>query len=243
MVCVINILRYICAAMSDILGQALYNHYHQLSKHKLWIHNRYGPKEEMPVDVYFRDEDDMPDLEWLALNECRGCVLDIGAGAGSHALALQDRGLDVKAIDISPLAVQVMQQRGVTQAAVANIFTYNQGKFDTLLLLMNGIGLAGTTAGLARVLLHLATLLNEGGQVLFDSSDVAYLYEGNLPETGYHGEIAYQYEYHQQKTEWFNWLYMDEQSMSDRAAQAGYRFEVLLEDELGQYLARLTRVG
>jgi len=228
--------------MSDILGQALYDHYHQLQPHKLWIHNQYGPKEEMPVDTYFRGEDDMPDLEWLALNECRGCVLDIGAGAGSHALALQKRGMNVTALEISPLAVQVMQNRGVKQTTLADIFTYNQNKFDTLLLLMNGVGLAGTIAGLTQLLTHLGTLLNDGGQILFDSSDVAYLYEGKLPAEDYYGEISYQYEYNRQKTDWFKWLYADEHIMQTIATDAGFKMEVLLEDEYDQYLARLTRL-
>lgn len=226
--------------MNDILGQALYDHLNNPSRHKLWIHNQYGPKEAMPVAAYFREEDDMPDLEWLALEQCRGKVLDIGAGAGSHTLILQEHDLEVKAIDISPLAVKVMQDRAVKQALTADIFTFNQGKYDTLLLLMNGIGLAGTFVDLKRLLHHLKTLLSPGGQLLFDSSDVAYLYEGQLPENKYYGEITYQYEYKKEKTDWFNWLYADEHTMRKIAIEAGYQMEVLLEDEFGQYLARLT---
>jgi SAM-dependent methyltransferase len=226
--------------MSDILGQALYGHYHQTAKHKLWIHNTYGPKEEMPVATYFRIEDDMPDLEWLALNECRGKVLDIGAGAGSHTLLLQQRDLIVTAIDISPLSVQVMKERGVKNALEADIFNYNQGRFDTLLLLMNGIGLAGTISDLEKLLHHFKTLLHEEGQLIFDSSDIAYLYEDEQPPAGYYGELSYRYEYNKQKTAWFKWLYIDEETMQKIAKKCGFKMEVLLEDEFGQYLARLT---
>ena len=227
--------------MSDILGRAIYDHYHNLSQYKLWINNRYGPREEMPIATYFREEDDMPDIEWLALNECRGTVLDIGAAAGSHALILQERGITVSALDISPLAVEVMNKRGVKHTLMADIFTYNQGKYDTLLMLMNGIGLAGTIEKLKQLLLHLGTLLNKGGQILFDSSDVAYVYEGKLPETGYYGEIWYQYEYNKQTTDWFQWLYADEHTMQGIAQQCGFTMDVLLEDEFGQYLTRLTK--
>ena len=229
--------------MNDILGQAIHNYLHkQQPKATLWIHNHYGPKEEMPIDTFFRDEEEMPDMEWLALNECRGRVLDIGAAAGCHSLLLQQRGADVTAIDLSPLAVQTMQERGVKKAVVADIFTYNQGKFDTLLLLMNGIGLAGTIEGMKRLLTHLGTLLQDGGQILFDSSDVAYVYEdGPMPQTNYYGEIPYQYEYNKQKTEWFNWLYIDEQTLQPIVTECGYQMEVLLEDEYGQYLVRLTK--
>lgn len=226
--------------MSDILGQALYGYFNERASHKLWIHNRYGEREEMPVATYFRKEDDMPDLEWLAMKECRGKVLDIGAGAGSHTLHLQEQDCDVTAIDISPLSVEVMKDRGVLKAISADIFTYNPEKFDTLLLLMNGIGLAGTVDRLKQLLTHFKELLNPGGQILFDSSDIAYLYEGELPEDRYHGEVWYQYEYRGKKGEWFQWLYIDENTMSAVAEDLGFEMDVLLEDEFGQYLSRLT---
>ncbi|RVT98040.1 methyltransferase domain-containing protein [Mucilaginibacter limnophilus] len=229
--------------MNDILGQAIYNYQHNERKHKLWIHNRYGAKEEMPVKTYFRDEDNMPDLEWLALNECRGKVLDIGAGAGSHALILQERGFDVTALEISPLAAKVMQERGVSNIIETDIFKYNSQQYDTLLLLMNGIGLTGSLRNLRAFLRHAKTLLNKGGQLLFDSSDVTYLYEDGLPKDRYHGEIWYEYEYQRQKSGWFSWLYIDKQTLLKIAGEEGWTTEVLLEDELGQYLVRLMQVN
>jgi SAM-dependent methyltransferase len=226
--------------MKDILGQAIHNHYYKKASHKLWINNKYGPKEEMPIETYFRGEDDMPDIEWLALNECRGEVLDIGAGAGSHALVLQERGFDVTALEISELAIDVMQARGVKKAVTADIFKYNDRKYDTLLLLMNGIGLTGTLTNLKTFLEHARALLNKGGQLLFDSSDIAYLYEGNLPDTGkYYGELSYQYQYNRQTTDWFPWLYVDEKTLFGISRESGFDMEVLLEDEYQQYLVRL----
>jgi SAM-dependent methyltransferase len=226
--------------MKDVLGQAIFDYHTQNSPGELWIHNTYGPKEAMPIEAYFREEDDMPDLEWLALNECRGRVLDVGAGAGSHALQLQERGFDVTAIDISPLAVKVMQERGVTNATVQDIFTYTGEQFDTILLLMNGIGLAGKLDNIEKLLSTFKLLLAKGGQLLFDSSDIAYLYEGKLPNERYYGEITYRYEYKDQKTDWFDWLYIDEHKLTEVANKAGWNIEVLYEDEFKQYLVRLT---
>ena len=226
--------------MTDILGQALHNYYYNHATAKLWIGNKYGIDEEMPLAAYFRGEDDMPDLEWLALEQCRGKVLDIGAGAGSHSLILQQRGFKVTAMDISPMAVEVMHERGVKQTLQADIFTYNQSRFDTLLLLMNGIGLAGTLDGLKQLLAHLKTLLNPGGQILFDSSDISYLYEGELPADKYYGELQYQYKYKKLKTDWFGWLYIDEYTLHKVVTELGYTIEVLLEDEFRQYLVKLT---
>lgn len=227
--------------MKDILGQALNDYHNGSLKNKLWINNKYGDKEEMPVDIYFRDDENMPDMEWFALDECRGNVLDIGAGAGSHALILQEKGLIVTAMDISPLAVGVMKARNIKNVEEADIFTYKSAKFDTLLLLMNGIGLAGTLDKLQELLLHLKSLLNPGGQILFDTSDISYLYEDHpKPPDSYYGEIWYQYEYEKQTNDWFQWLYVDEVTMQNVASASGYNMDVLVEDELGQYLARLT---
>jgi SAM-dependent methyltransferase len=226
--------------MKDVLGQAIHDYHTQNSPGQLWIHNTYGPKEAMPIEAYFREEDDMPDLEWLAMNECRGRVLDVGAGAGSHALLLQERGYEVTAIDISPLGVKVMQDRGVKAAMVQDIFTYSGQQFDTILLLMNGIGLAGKLDNLEKLLSTFKLLLAKGGQLLFDSSDIAYLYEGKQPNERYYGEITYQYEYKDQKTPWFDWLYIDEHRLTEVANKAGWNTEVLYEDEFKQYLVRMT---
>lgn len=227
--------------MKDVLGQAVYDYHKNVFANKLWIYNKYGPREEMPVDIYLRNEDDMPDIEWLAIEKCNGKVLDIGAGAGSHALVLLERNIDVTALDISPLLAKVMRDRGVKNIAQTDIFEYSEGGFDTVLLLMNGIGLAGTLTRLKKLLGHFNTLLNPNGQILFDSSDVAYLFNNNQPKDHYYGEIAYQYAYKGNRSAWFSWLYVDEKTMIDIASECGFDMNVLLEDEYGQYLARLTR--
>jgi len=116
--------------MTDVLGNALSDYFHKTSTGKLWVNNKYGPREEMPVDVYFREAEDMPELEWLALQHCRGKILDIGAGAGSHALVLQQMGLDITALDISPKAVAVMESRGVNKILCQDFFALDAGDAD-----------------------------------------------------------------------------------------------------------------
>jgi SAM-dependent methyltransferase len=226
--------------MHDILGEALWDYLHDRKRGKLWIHNKYGPKEEMPVGIYFRKVEDMPELELKALEQCKGKVLDIGAGAGSHALLLQQKG-EVTALEISSKAAELMRLRGVEKVINEDIFYFCRNKFDTLLLLMNGVGLVGTLQKLKQFLQHSKNLLNPNGQLIFDSSDVAYLYNGNLP-TGqdYYGEILYQYEYKKQKTDWFKWLYIDKTTLQAIALNEGWATEILFEDEYDQYLAKLT---
>lgn len=225
--------------MKDILGQALMDYYQHGPGGKLWVNNKYGEREEMPVEVYFRDMHSMPELEWMALQQCRGTILDIGAGAGSHALALQQLGLDVTALDISPLSAAVMDRRGVKKVIRQDFFLLTSGRYDTLLLLMNGIGLAGDLNGLRQFFTGARRLLRPGGQVLFDSSDIAYLYRGKPPGgPDYYGAIDYQYEYKRRRSDWFQWLFIDRKTLSAIAAKEGWETEILLDDKRDQYLAR-----
>jgi SAM-dependent methyltransferase len=228
--------------MNDPLGQAINDYYFRQARAKLWIHNTYGPKEEMPVAAYFRSYNDMPALEHQALQLCKGKILDIGAGAGSHALWLQQQGNHIAALEISGPACAVMKTRGIHNIIQQNIFDYREEQYNTLLLLMNGIGLTGTLNGLRKFLLHAAALLLPGGQLIFDSSDVAYVYEYNLPGLKhYYGEIAYRYEYKRKKSGWFNWLYIDRFTLSALAAEAGWQYQFVTEDEHGQYLVILRK--
>jgi SAM-dependent methyltransferase len=227
----------------DIYGQALQDFYTNQPEEKLWLNNSYGEPEEMPVAVFFRGEDEMPEAELLALQLCRGKVLDIGAGAGSHTLTLQERGFDVTALELSPGAAAVMQKRGVKRVVQQDIYQYKMEKFDTLLLLMNGIGLTQNLNGLNRFLQHAKQLLLPGGQLIFDSSDISYLYEDlPLPKNNYYGEISYQYEYKKQQGNWFNWLYIDPETLKRKAALQGWKCQVVYEDEMDLYLAQLTLV-
>jgi len=227
--------------MNDVLGQALYDYYAKNSRGKLWIHNKYGPKEQMPVSLYFRKMKDVPELEKVALKNCKGRVLDIGAGAGSHALILQEKAIDITALEISPKAAEVMKLRGVKSIVEKDVFQFEETGFDTLLLLMNGIGLTGSVNGLKAFLRHAKKLLKPNGQLIFDSSDVAYVYEGKLPDSeDYYGEIMYQYEYKKQKTDWFTWLYIDKKKLAQIAKEEGWKTEILYEDQFDQYLAKLV---
>lgn len=230
-------------SFGDPLGQAIADNWFRASRPgKLWIHNTYGPKEEMPVSAYFRDFETMPLLEHIALHHCKGKIADIGAGAGSHALWLQENGFEVTAFEISPLAASVIRDRGVLAVCEQNIFKYAGPGFDTLLLLMNGIGLCQSLDGLDLFLDKAKKWVRPGGQILFDSSDITYLYKDALPhDHRYYGEIDYQYQYKRTRSEWFSWLYIDRTTLGRRATQQGWTMNVITEDEFGQYLVSLQQ--
>lgn len=228
---------------NDVFGQALldYQEYGILYE-KLLLHTSYGDVEEMPVEEFFREPDEFPELEAIALALCDGHILDIGAGAGRHALYLQAKGHRVTALERSPKACTVMHQLGVRRIVQDDYFTFHAGTYDTLLFMMNGIGIAGTVDGLKTILHHARKLLNEGGQLLLDSSDIAYLYaDGAVKKpAGYYGEIRYQYEYKGIRDKPFHWLFIDQETLIQVGHSKGWVVQVLFEDEYNQYLARMV---
>jgi SAM-dependent methyltransferase len=237
----------------DLLGQALLDYQRGHHSATLTVQCSAADDEPLPAAYFFRTLLAMPELERQALDECRGRVLDLGAGAGCHALELQSRGFtDVKAIDQSAGAVQVMQARGVQQVALRDIMAprpADELPYDTILMLMNGLGVAGTLEGLDKFLIHARTLLAPDGQILATSSDISYLYEDeegalvfdlNGP---YYGEVEYTFQYKKQTGEQFPWLFIDAALLEDAARQAGYEVDFIDTDENGQYLVRLTLVG
>src|SRR5690606_18235002 len=125
----------------DVDGDALYD-YHGLRelKDRLRLHSSCGDVEETPVAMSLRAEADFPELEHIALALCDGYVLDVGAGVGSHALYLQEKGFRVDALEISASACSIMEQRGVHHIIRDDFFALQTAGYDTLLFLMNGIG-------------------------------------------------------------------------------------------------------
>ncbi len=225
----------------DIYGQALLDQYRGKLKSKLWLYNSYGHPEDMPVDIFFRPEADMPELEIIAMDLCKGKTLDIGAGVGSHALILQSKGIDVTALEISAKACEIMKHRGVKKIINADILQYRSEKYDTILLLMNGIGLCEDISGLRYFLEYIKNLILPNGQLIFDSSDIAYLYKPDeFISSNYYGEISYQYEYQKVKGNWFKWLYVDFDTLNAIGEKAGWESEVIYEDDMDQYLVRMT---
>ncbi len=225
----------------DVLGNAWLDYWQHQPAAPLLLHPSYGPTEEMPIDYFFRDADGFPPLEQYALDLCQGQVLDVGAGVGSHALFLQQQGLAVITLEVSPAGVQIQQARGVKRALQTDYRHYQQGGFDTVLLLMNGIGVVGSLAGLRDFFQCAKAWIGPAGQLLFDSSDVAYLYEDTEFSTdSYYGEVRYQYEYQGHWGEQFSWLYVDENTLQQLARESGWLTQIVFEDDQGQYLARAT---
>ena len=236
----------ILSADKDPMGAAILDFQKQGKAARLRVLSSMFEEDEMPVTHLFRSVPEMPVLEQKALQLAKGRVLDIGAGSGCHTLALQEKGLAVKAIDISPLSCEAMKLRGVKNAECINLFDDHLGTgFDTILLLMNGTGIAGKIEHLPDLFQRLKALLNPGGQILIDSSDLKYIYENedgsfdiNL-NGAYYGEVDYQMIYKDVKGDHFDWLYVDFPLLKSIAETCGLHGELVAEGEHYDYLARI----
>ena len=231
---------------TDPMGAAIYDYYKTGKADTLIVRSSMFDDDEIPVTSLFREYDQMPELEQLALQQAEGLVLDVGAGSGCHSLALQKMGKRSIAMDISPLSVEVMKERGV-DAHCVNFYDDNyKEKFDTILMLMNGTGIVGNIDNMPVFFSRLKSLLNPGGSVLIDSSDLSYLYEdedGNIEidlAGEYYGQVDYQMAYKDVEGEPFDWLYVDFETLSYYAEQSGFMCELIAEGEHYDYLAKLT---
>ena len=228
------------------MGQAIADYHATGKASRLRVFSPMFDEDEIPVATLFRTRDEMPAIEQEALKVASGHILDVGAGAGCHTLALQAMEKRVTAIDISPLAVETMRQRGVKDVHEQDFFSLD-GQFDTILMLMNGIGIVGTISRLPAFFMQVDHLLAPGGQLLCDSSDLCYLYEdedGIIDLTGvegYHGELTYRMQYKKIKGESFPWLFVDAETLAEHARRHAFKADIIARGPHYDYLARITR--
>ena len=230
----------------DILGNALLDYQNGNYTEDILTESSISEEDVMPLPYMFRSYDEMPKLEQKALQLAKGKTLDVGCGAGSHALFLQEeKQLDITAIDISAGAAKVTQLRGVNKVLCQNIYDIT-GTYDTILLLMNGIGICGKLSNMHHFLSHLKTIMNPGGQILVDSSDIIYMFDQEedgsiwVDASNYYGEVTFNMSYKGNTSATFDWLYLDFNTLANACAANGLQCELVLEGEHYDFLARLT---
>lgn len=232
----------------DIFGKAITAYHENADATDITVHSPDFDDDAIPVPYLFRGYKEMPKLEQKALELCRGRVLDVGCGAGSHSLYLQEeRKLEVVGIDTSAGAIEVCRKRGISDARNIAFEDLSEEKFDTVLMLMNGTGIVGKMKFLDRFFEMLKALLSVGGQVLIDSSDLIYLFDADEDggvwvdsSKGYYGELIYRLSYKGETSSSFDWLYLDFESLSLAATKNGFNCEKVYEGEHYDYLAQLS---
>lgn len=231
--------------MKDLFGKAILDYQTNTSPEDIITETNITEPDEMEVAYLFRDFNSMPKIEQTALQLAKGKILDVGCGAGSHSLYLQEKGLEVTAIDISSNTIKACELRGIKMARVQNILDLENEKFDTILLLMNGTGIFGSLKNTAVYLQKLKSLLAPNGQILIDSSDIIYMFneaeDGSkwIPADGYYGELTFTISYKNQTEDPFPWLYLDYNTLQNAAHANGLQCELLEEGAHFDYLARL----
>nr|WP_322625761.1 class I SAM-dependent methyltransferase [uncultured Flavobacterium sp.] len=233
--------------MKDLFGKAILDYQTNNAPQDLITETSITEEDEMSVAYLFRNYAEMPPLEKKAMQLTKGKVLDAGCGAGSHSLYLQDeKKLDVTAIDISPAAIEACKLRGIKNAIARNLLDYEGEKFDTIIMLMNGIGITGKLKNISTFLQKLKSLLNPGGQILLDSSDIIYMFDEDedggkwIPAGDYYGELVFTLNYKGETEIPFDWLYIDYNTLQNAAHANGLNCELVKEGEHYDYLAKLT---
>lgn len=235
------------ALFDDPIGRAVYDfHYHSINQ-PIIVHSDDFDDDSIDTNYLFRSYRQMPALEKKAMTLCRGAVLDVGACAGAHSIYLQSKGFEVTALETSAFCCQVLKNRNILTVIQQDIFKFTNQKFDTILLLMNGTGIAGTLAGLDVLFHHLGTLLNPGGQILIDSSDLIYLYEQedgsaviDISAENYYGELVFQTEYKNWVSKPFTWLYVDLNNLENAIEKNQLKLNKVIKGQHYDYLAQIT---
>jgi SAM-dependent methyltransferase len=229
----------------DLFGKALLDYQLGNYTEDLITSTNISDEDKLPLPYLFRAYIEMPKLEQKALQLAKGAILDIGCGAGNHALWLQDKGLNVKAIDSSKGAVEVSKKRGVLNVELKPLLEESE-TFDTILLLMNGTGIFQELSQVSKYLTHLKSLMSPNGQILIDSSDISYMYQDDDGGTWldlnnhYPGELDYYMSYKGEKEAPMKWLYLDFETLKKACLTVGLTCETVMDGEHFDYLAKLT---
>lgn len=233
--------------MKDLFGKAILDYQANNSPENIITETSISEEDEMDVAYLFRPYEAMPPIEQKAMQLATGAVLDVGCGAGSHSLYLQDvKRLEVTSIDISENAIKACTLRGLKNAFTEDIRVLNASKkYDTILLLMNGTGIFGKVKNVSAYLQKLKSLLNPGGQILIDSSDIIYMFDEDddggkwIPAGAYYGEVTFSISYKGEKEDDFDWLYLDYNTLQNAAHANGLQCTLAAEGEHFDYLAKL----
>lgn len=230
----------------DPMGQAMYNYFHFNDLTSVTVNTNITDGEELPISYLFRNYSDMPFLEKEALRLVRGKILDVGAGSGIHSLHLQNKGFDVTSLDVSELSCDLMKEQGLKKVLCHDIWDLKPELYDTIMFMMNGIGLVKNLKGLELFLEYIKTFISDSGQILLDSSDIKYMFhdvKGGVYidlNSEYYGELEYRLAYKNFSADPFQWLFVDFDRLRSIAIKCGWTAELIHEDHHFHYLARLT---
>lgn len=200
---------------------------------------------------YFDEYKDWPSHQKKAIRLARGKVLDIGCGAGRHALHLQGKGFDVLGIDQSPLAVKVCRKRGLKKARIMSItrIPFGLGPFDTLLMMGNNFGLFGGFKRARWLLRRFRSLTTDSGRIIAETVDpyqtkdpvhLAY-HKRNRARGRMPGQVRIRVRYHNFATPWFDYLFASKKELMEILDGTGWRINRFIDSEGPVYVAVMEK--
>jgi SAM-dependent methyltransferase len=218
----------------DAFGHAVWDHYHGTNAFEIIERSdghfaiSSGPAEYLAAPAFWP-----PHVKTALERHAHGRVLDIGCNGGRHALYLQQSGLEVLGVDVSPLAIAVAKERGLENAAVLSIddLSAELGTFDTILMLGNNFGLFGSAAKAKRLLRRFKSLTRPGATLIAESLNVyvtqdpdhlAYL-KANRERGRMSGQIRMRGRYKRFVTPWFDYLMVSPEEMDALVEDTGWR--------------------
>lgn len=231
--------------MQDPFGKALLEYFLKRENSSYQVIREDGLISEEPVEFYFRDYRDWPHYEREVLEEAKGRVLDIGAGAGRHSLWLQEKGMEVYAIDTSPLAVEVMKRRGLKNTYVMDVKNLNfpNNHFDTILMLYNNFGLGGNIQETIGILNKLHGISTPQAKILATIRDPTQTTEKrhldyqflNKKRERHPGQIMLRIEYKDETGDWFDLLMLPPNELARLVQEPMWNVEKIVSSNVGYY--------
>ncbi len=233
--------------LNDPIGQAILDFSKNGFTENIIVHSDLCEDDIMPVPYLFRTFDEMPEIEKQALALCKGEILEVGAGTGCHSKHLKSKGLSTFSLDTSDGAIDYLSTQDLNSEKRA-FLDYSEKKFDTILILMNGLGLAGKLKDVNSFLSHAKSLLKDGGKIITDSTDIRYLYEDEEGgvwmdlNSQYPGEMEFKMDYKEHSSDWFPWVYLDFENLEHEAEKVGLKATKIMEDDNFHYLTTLEKI-
>ncbi len=201
--------------------------------------------------VYFSVYEEWMPEEQEAVAYARGRTLDIGCGAGRHALYLQEQGLPVLGLDSSPLALEVCRQRGLQETCLlpAAQISSRLGQFDTMMMMGNNFGLFANRHRGRWLLRRFRAMMAANGRLIVSSNDpyrtedpihLAY-HEQNRQRGRMAGQVRIRVRYRNLKGPWFDYLFVSQQEMLDLIRGTGWQVSRFIVSPGATYKAILEK--
>lgn len=190
-------------------------------------------------------------VERRGMRYVRGRVLDVGCAGGRVCVDLQERGLDVVGIDVSPGAVQVCRRRGVRDVRLLGLADVDEalGAFDTIVMFGNNFGLFGRPAKAKRLLRRLRDVTTERGRIVattvhvYRTDDAAHLahHRRNRERGRLGGELRLRVRFRDLATPWFDYLFVSKEELAAIVDGTGWTIARIVEDDGPSYCAILEK--